>query len=213
MSRQIHPLYSILTRGIWLLYGEPFVGKSFFCAKLSRKYLELTKKPALYIYTDLNLRGTEYGEQLKNISKADWKLAENGNQLFRILHSVSLNNYSIVIIDSLSGVFDEIKERFFDLLDLRINLLISRFGTVLSRKFHKAPIPIILVAHTSALIKQKEWHGEQDRPRIPLISLINYLGILKFYEENGERYIKIVRYRNIDEDKWRGKVYNIKEIV
>lgn len=207
-----HELFDIL-KGLWLLYGESFIGKSMFCARLCKKYFEMTEKKGLYLYSDLNLRGTEYGKGLMKISNAEWKLIDDINSFFAIIDGINMDNHSIIVVDSLSGIFDELLERFNDLMDLRINVLRSRVSILLSRKFKKSKIPIILVAHPTPLIKRSEFFGENDRPRIPLISLINYDGILKFFENEGKRYIKIVRYRSMIEGEYRGKIYDVDQIV
>jgi len=209
-----------ILKEIWILYGDPFIGKSRFVANLCSKLYEKTNKQGLYLAVDTNLIATTYGEQLKKIAKADWRETPNIESVLSTLNSVDLSKYSIIVIDSVSGILDEILERFGieltdvdELLDLRINLLMSRISRLLSRVIKNVKgIPIILIAHTTPQIKGT-FYGEQDRPRIPHLSLINFTGIAKFYVFKGKRYIKIVRYRDINEDRWRGKSIPIEAII
>lgn len=222
--KPLNPIVRALIGEAHVIYGPPMAGKSTLAAYISKMLREALGKPVKYYAIDSNLRGTEWGHKLKSISNAEWVEVKVPRALPWMLDNTDWSKYSGVVIDSLTGVFEYVVETFGDILDPRINLMLSRFASVLTKKMadiaHEHKILALMISHSAAIFTG-DFYGEKDRPAFAERSLKNVDGVAKLFvrvikEKNGvEKEIRIIKWlihRNPN-STLRRKEIRVEEII
>ena len=101
-AKEINPIVQAILGEAHVIYGPPMGGKSTFAAIVSKMLREYFGKPVRYYAIDSNLRGTEWGRKLKNLSQADWIEVRVPRALPWMLDNTDWTKYSGVVIDSLT---------------------------------------------------------------------------------------------------------------
>lgn len=188
-----------------ILYGEPGIGKSYFCAHLCRKAYELTQRRALYIALDENLK-TDYGKQLRRIANAEWKEIEGYSDLWVYIATqlaLDATEKSIVIIDSLTAVQEEVISKLTGPEDPRLTMIMSRFATLVSKTVariaHKLNIPVIIITHPTTLFRQSPIWETNMKPAFMGRAMKNIdLVVEYFITQKGKRVLKVRLFRDVD---------------
>lgn len=232
-SKILHPLLmSLINKGqeknkgsSVVLYGNPGEGKSTFVANLCRQFIEMTNRKALYIAIDENLN-TDFGEKLKVIANAEWIFLDYPHPRTLVNFISRLRNpqqYVIIVVDSITGLFETLAEEFGDPADPRINLYLIRYSSVITKKLaklsHEHNMVTILIAHLGSIYTD-EWLGLKEKPAFSLRAVKNVDVVLKAItkkikdnkkEDVLERHIKVMYYRSKPEFNMRE--FNVKELL
>jgi len=229
--KQLHPLIRYMVGKAVLLYGDSFAGKSTFIARLSRKLLEATGKPARLYWLDKNFTRRDFGTYLAELSGADIVMVKNPRTVHLMLKKevkkgrngveykpIDYSRYSMVAVDSLTGIATEmIKSGYPD--DPTVTLATTRYAQSimanLSEIAHEHNLIGILVAHPSTIWGDK-WMGQNDKPSFMGKALMNTDIVIKFEKKNeNERTVKVVLDRRpmFNESPWLNKEITTEELL
>lgn len=183
-----------------VLYGQPMVGKTISIAIIAKLLKKETGKPAFFIWSDSNLLG-EYGDFIKELSGAETKYVSDDRMLgamLRALRNKKENEgfqYSMVVIDSVTGFQESIMER--EGVDSpRVGLLLGRVSQIVAKRFREISaeydVPTVMIAHQTAVFKPDSpylgpFAGKSHKPTIVTKALRNTTLLLYQYVDPQTR--------------------------
>jgi len=198
-------LYNVLRGKAVVLFGDPFIGKSYLCAKLCSAAKGVSGKPSLYIAIDQNLR-TEYGETLKNMAKADWYSPMDPWEAYIYVKQLTpdkAERYSMIVFDSLTALQEYVIVTSRNELDPRVNLRLMRIATVITERLamaaHTAKIPTILITHPTVIFgDQPSGPFHKRRPAFSMRAIKNVDLVLSLEMGEKAKLLRCVAYRSSD---------------
>ncbi len=153
-EKDVTELFEALRGNATLMYGNPGVGKSYLCARLGRyATMKFKDRKPIFIWTDSNLLGTDWGKKLKELSGAQvYEMRRIISKAFYSAFNTVRNTGSMIVLDSVSGF----EEYFYDpdkIGSPRVTLQMSRTARWISREFaiiaHDLKIPAIIIGHST----------------------------------------------------------------
>lgn len=201
----LYDLYFKLKGLSIILFGEPGIGKTYLCAYLCGKAYETTNNKPIYLVLDENLR-TSYGRSIKKIANAEWKEFDSINDLWVYIATqlfMDATSASLVVLDSITGVQEEILSILKGPDDPRLTMIMSRYATLITKQFakiaHKCGIPTIIISHPSALFKDSPIWETKQKPAFLGRAIKNIDLVLEYViTSKGRRYLKPRIFRDIE---------------
>jgi len=212
-----------------VIYGEPGVGKTHVMTELAKTLHEATGYRALFYWSDENLIDSEYGEEVKERSKAKVIVIRSIDSL--IMHIKRLLRIwqedvkkqkpvevSMIVIDSITGFFEEeygvtTKTVVSPYVTAKLSKATSIIIKDLTKIARLLRIPTFVITHDTPEF-EGEWFGEKKRPAYVRKALKNAdvwiletkrdTVIEKEIEENGET--KIIR-EPVERNYWKVLMY------
>jgi len=184
-----------------LLWGEPLVGKTVFSLLLAKKFGK-----AVLIKADLNYDISD----AKNIAGEGTIIREiqDIDDLFTImkqLRNANLNGY-LIILDSISTLYDRIMEKYRDNRPLAMNKYRDLVGyciTVLS-ELKKKGNTIVIIAHA-----RTDWKSGNLEARVPRFLMKNVDAEIRMDLSDKGRKLEVINvrdFKNIKEDVYEFKI-------
>jgi len=231
-TKLLHPLIaSMINQGdeknvglSVVLYAHPMVGKTTFLANLCRHLQEALGRKALYFAIDENLN-TPFGQKMRRISRAEWISLDYPHPRTLVNFLNRLKNpeqYCIIVVDSITGLFETLAEEYGDPTHPRINLALIRWSSLITNKLahlsHSYNLIGILVAHQGAMYED-EWLGRKEKPAFSLRAIKNVDVVLKAVtkakkvnkKEVLEHYIQVVKFR--ERPDLRNREFLVEELL
>ena len=161
-----------------LLYGKAGYGKTTFLVKLAKRIYEATGKKARLYLMDTNTLETDFSREIRDYlgNSADVLFISYPRSITRWLsYSVPWQNYSMVVVDSISGVAEELADRY-EPDNPQLDKITTRYSAAILNKLarisHRHKLLGVLVAHASD-IWQGDFFGEKLAPKFCTYSMKN----------------------------------------
>jgi len=167
-----------------VLFGKAWIGKSLFTLTLSK----------LFTHVKIFLVDKNYPSDFFKINpNANITEVENPKQLDLMISKENSLDDKLIVIDSITTLQTSfIKESYFS---PRAYLEFNNFSDKIARKLAELTpkTTSILIAHE----KIKDWQTQEAIPRINWTMLRNTDMLIRMYQEDGKRKIKIVAKREL----------------
>jgi len=194
-----------------VIYGNPGTGKSTFIARLAKILKQHYGKPAKLFWADLMLaKDNGIGPWLRRISQADTEVIRWPWELEYKLRHLNARDYSLVAIDSVSGLYEAIEGSVTGpRIALEMKRWASKYARMLLEKIVYGDLKLAILVHHESALFGGDFYGEPVKPNISLQILKNVDVVLRTYVETKETkegtlryyYIKYVMYRALPTQK------------
>lgn len=167
-----------------ILFGKAWVGKSIFTLTLSN----------LFTHTKVFLIDRNYSQDFFKINpKANIVEIETPKQLDLMLSKETVLEDKLIVIDSITTLQTNfIKDSYFSpRAYLEFNNFSDKIANMLSKLTPK--VTSIVIAHE----KIRDWQTQEAVPRVNWTMLRNTDMLVRLFEENGKRKIKIIASREL----------------